>query len=79
MVHAFCTAMDWLVDQPTDTSVSQLGWQRFFDGYLARFALGYFQPRAIQVVDTWLSAFEMSEISPALAYQYFRACYPRSP
>ena len=77
MVHAFCTGMDWFSDQASDTRVSKLSWQSFFDKYLARFVRGYFEPRAVQVVDTWLSAFEMAKISPQVAYFYFRACYPR--
>jgi hypothetical protein len=77
MVHAFCTGMDWLADQASDTRVSTLSWQAFFDGYLARFVRGYFEPRAVQVVDTWLSAFDMAKISPPIAFFYFRACYPR--
>jgi hypothetical protein len=69
--------MDWLSDQASDTRVNKLSWQAFFDGYLARFVRGYYEPRAVQVVDTWLSAFDMAKISPQLAYLYFRACHPR--
>jgi hypothetical protein len=78
LVDGFCNGMSWLSDQPSQTRVSNRSWNDylldFFAEWWEQHLLRYIEPRIVQSVDDWMTAFDMAQISPQAAYMYVRAC-----